>query len=82
MAHQAIRTRYVGPTNVKGSRIIAKCEAASVRVSYDDGLNVEENHRAAMLALRERMGWNGPDDTDMIPGVFDGDWYWVFLPKQ
>ena len=71
---QAIRTRYHGPTNIKGSRISAKCEARTIYVGYDHALNIEENHRAACRELKRVMQWGG----DMVGGNFDGDWYWVF----
>jgi len=75
---QAIRTRYVGPTNTRGSRITAKCEAGSVSVPYDDALNSEQNHRAACDKLRAKLGWTTPHYGAMTHGVFDGDYYWTF----
>jgi hypothetical protein len=78
---QAIRTRYHGPTNIRGSRISAKCEARTIYVSYDHALNIEENHRAACRELVRVMGWGKREGTkysDMVGGCFDGDWYWVF----
>lgn len=48
---QAIETKFLGPTNTKGSRIKAKCWLTSVTVSWDHSLNVEENHFAAIEAL-------------------------------
>ena len=68
-ALQAITTKYIGPTNTKGSRIKASCAAGSLTVHYDDGLNSEEAHAAAAKALIAKMGWTGnwhigglPDD--------------------
>ena len=43
---QAIRTRYIGPTNTRDSRIQAKCEAKTIYVSYDHALTI-----ASTLAL-------------------------------
>lgn len=48
---QAIITKYLGPTNYKGSRIKASCERGSIVVSYDDSLNQEQAHIAAVKAL-------------------------------
>lgn len=78
---QAIRTRYIGPTNSRGSRIQAKCEAKTIYVRYDHALNIEENHEAACKALVQSMGWTSPYYTAMCSGVFDGDHYHVFTPR-
>ena len=79
---QAIRTKYVGPGNVKGSAIIARCEAGSIRFGYDSRLNLDENHEAAMLALRAKLGWTVDKGyPPMVGGTFDGVMCWVFLPK-
>lgn len=75
---QAIRTRYHGPTNSRGSRISAKCEAGQVSVSYDHALSIDGNHKAACDALVKKLGWNTERYADMVGGVFDGDYYWVF----
>ena len=48
---QAIQTKFLGPTNTRGSRIKATCWLTSVTVSWDYGANVEENHTAAIEAL-------------------------------
>jgi len=58
---QTIETKYHGPTNYKGSRISATASGGGGRVmlSYDDALNSEDNHKAAVLALMEKMDWLG-----------------------
>ena len=56
---QAIVTKYVGPTNYRGSRVIAKCEAKRIAVSWDDALNVDENHRRAAQILATELEWRG-----------------------
>ena len=71
---QAIRTRYFGPTNVRGSRIQAKCEAKTIYLSYDHALNLDENHQAACQKLLSIMDWGSP----MVGGTFANDMYWVF----
>ena len=75
---QAIRTRYIGPTNTRGSRIQAKCEAKTIYVSYDHALNTAENHMAACRKLADSLEWGkGPYNT-MHGGSFGNDTYWVF----
>jgi len=51
-----IVTRYLGPTNYKGSRVIAThkraCDAKWTKtLSWDHALSAEENHQAAAQAL-------------------------------
>jgi hypothetical protein len=78
---QAIRTRYHGPSNVRGSRISAKCEARTIYVSYDHALNSEENHRSAARELVRVMDWGKRPNTKyshMVGGGFAHDMYWVF----
>jgi len=48
---QAIQTKYLGPTNTRGSRIKATCWLTSVTVAWDYSANAEENHTAAIEAL-------------------------------
>jgi hypothetical protein len=69
---QAIRTRYHGPTNTRGSRIIAKCEGGSVTMPYNHALNLDGNHAAAARLLLQRMGWA----NQYAGGCFEHDYYW------
>jgi hypothetical protein len=52
---QAIVTKYVGPGNVRGARIIAKCEAGRVSIPYPHELSGEAVHRAAAVALCDKL---------------------------
>lgn len=79
---QAIRTKYIGPSNVKGSRIQAKCEARTIYLSYDCALSEDENHKSACTALVRAMGWDVDGYSDMVGGVFDNAHYWVFDEKR
>lgn len=56
-ALQAIATRYLGPTNTRGSRVKAHCEAGSLTVGWDHALNPFQNHQAAALALAAKLKW-------------------------
>jgi hypothetical protein len=78
---QAIRTRYHGPTNSKGSRFSAQCEAGRIYVPYDYALNSDENHEAAAKALAKKLGWDTDRYPPMAGGVFDNDYYWVFVER-
>lgn len=56
---QAITTKFLGPTNSRGSRIKASCEAGSIIVSWDFAQSVDGNHDAAAKVLAVKLGWNG-----------------------
>lgn len=76
---KAIRTRYSGPTNTRGSRFTA-CDSDGNRVtlSYDYALNADENHEKAAYALMGKMGWT----NKLIGGGFGNDMYWTMIPVE
>lgn len=55
--YQAIVTKYIGPSNVRGSRVKASASAGSVTISYNSALNSEDNHLAAAETLARKYGW-------------------------
>lgn len=70
---QAIVTKFLGPTNSRGSRIKATASAGSIIVPWDYGLGIDDNHRAAAKALADKFGrggtWIGggmPDGTGNV----------------
>ncbi len=72
---KAIRTRYKGPTDFKGSRIIASDEDGNrITIGYDDALGTENAHKAAAVALCEKMNWA----QDMIGGSLKDGYVFVF----
>ncbi len=57
---QAIVTCFHAPTNTRGSRISATCQAGRIYTSAGwspDGPEAE--HHAACLAMATKMGWTG-----------------------
>ena len=82
---QAIKTKYCGPTNSRGSRIQASCDAETIYVPYDYALNSDENHRAACEKLLRVLGWTADKSshfTDMVGGEHGDDMYWVFVNER
>jgi hypothetical protein len=60
MIMQAIITHYVGPTNTKGSRIIATTESGIRHIiSYPHEMSEERGHRKAAEELAAKLGWSG-----------------------
>ena len=75
MLRQAIVTKFLGPTDRRGSRIKASAWAGSMTIDKDHSLNVEQGHAKAARALAEKLGWCGVIHQGGMP---DGDGY-VFV---
>jgi hypothetical protein len=78
-ARQAITTKYAGPTDSSGARVIAKCEAKKIIVPWDHALGAPENHAAAALELMGRLGWAASNDL-VMGGTADG-FVFVQVPR-
>lgn len=90
---QAIVTKYLCPTNVRGSRYKATCQAGSITVSADAGLSLDDNHAAACAALCKKLDdaneakygpesrriWSMPKAVGQLP---DGAWVHVFIDQS
>ncbi|WP_322996974.1 hypothetical protein [Castellaniella sp.] len=72
---QAISTKFCGPTNSRGSRVIAKAEAGRIVHPWDHRQGIEDNHKAAAEALARKMGWDG----EWIGGGSPNGCGWVFV---
>jgi len=76
---KAILTKYLGPTDFRGSRIVAHDDDGNrVTVTYRHELNSEENHRAAADALCAKMEWTG----EMVGGCTRHGYAFVFTGKE
>lgn len=73
---QAIRTRFLGPTNTRPARMVAECQARRIVVPYDHATSVPENHRFAARQLILRQEWAGEWIAGDLP---DGSTVWVNL---
>jgi hypothetical protein len=71
---QAIVTKYIGPSNTKGSRVKATCQAQSIFLHWDDTLNSDQNHSVAAQTLAAKLGWYGHWVGGGLP---DGTMAWV-----
>lgn len=73
---KAIETRYVGPTNFRGSRIIASdMDGNKVIIPYPHHLWGADPHRAAAIALCKKMNWMGR----LIGGATKKGYTFVFV---
>jgi hypothetical protein len=58
LIRQAIETHWVGPTNHRGSRIVATTPGGHrLTHNWDYSLGIEGNHHAAAEALRVKLDW-------------------------
>ena len=72
---KAIMTKYLGPTDRRGSRIKATdSDGNNLVQGYDSALNSDDNHKAAAKALRDKMGCKGR----MIGGWVGNEMAFVF----
>lgn len=65
MALTAIETKYIGPSNRRGSYMVAKTSdglRTRFSVAYDHSISQDDNHRNVARGLAEKLGW-------------EGDWY-------
>ncbi len=75
--YQAIETKYLGPTDTKGSRVKASTESGQSRIiPWDDARDSETNHRIGAIALCHKMQWSG----HLVGGAVKRGYVWVFLP--
>ena len=73
---QAIVTKYLPPSNIRGARIKATAEAGSVTISYPHELRGQSCHRAAAQALADKFGWK----YAYLGGALPGRAKYVFVP--
>jgi len=71
----AITSKYHGPTSIRGSCVRATANHNMATVPWDSALDIEDNHRQAVIRLCEKLCW---DADRFFGGVLDdGRWAWV-----
>lgn len=83
---QAIVTKFIPPTDHRGSRVVARAESGLKLVwDWDHRSDVEENHRAAAIALCRKFGWLGPRHlkSQIATGaIYGGGYAHVFCTRR
>jgi len=74
---QCITTKFLAPTNSRGARVAARCQAKRIVVSWNDSLDVEANHRCAAMALVSFLSW--PDAERWVGGSLPDDTGYAFV---
>lgn len=71
---QTITTKFAGPTDTKGSRILVKSWIKSKSVGWAYSLNSEDNHKAAALQLVQAI-----NAERLAKGI--GDYQWQIIAE-
>ena len=69
---QAIITKYIAPTNCRGSRVKAECERGQITIGWDHALDSAENHVAACKALRLKFAQE--DEKKYGQPISENEW--------
>ena len=83
----SIRTRYVGPTNYRPSRVTGSdgggfggAPARRLTVAWDHGMNADGNHAAAAQAWLEK---HNPGAVIHGPGLgFAHEYFWTWTHRE
>ena len=75
---QAIETKFYGATNNKPGRIRVRCDARTIWVNWDYGLDTVKNHRIAAQKLTKELGWKWFEKS-FATGVIGNVYYHVKL---
>lgn len=83
--YQAIETKYFQPTNHRPARIRASCDAKTVFVEWDHGLDPGRNHARAAVHLANMLHKKNPHgvwDYPLAGGQLkNGNYAWVFVEE-
>jgi hypothetical protein len=78
---QAIQTKYLGPTDKRGSRVKAWAAAGSITLGWKNELNSDDNHYQAALTLQGKFDWS--KYNSLIGGVLpNGEYCFVQQDKR
>ena len=79
---QSIITKFLPCTNTKQDRVKAMCERGSITLSWDYALDVEPNHKRAIVALLRKFATEDSQRHDINPwmSTWACDWHIGALP--
>lgn len=79
---QAIRTKYKGPTDTRGSRIVASSYKARSVMPYDHELSLDDNHARA-AELHAVKAWRTDAPVRLTSGTLpDGSYAHVIIAPE
>jgi|DEB0MinimDraft_6_1074348.scaffolds.fasta_scaffold03138_7 hypothetical protein len=74
---QTITTKYLGPTNHRGSRVKAVCSAKSITIDWNHSLNSDENHWNAAEQLIRDLSWHNNVSQWVAGHLPEGSSHWM-----
>ena len=74
-----ITTKFLGPTNHRGSRVKATGPLGSITISWDHALNISANHDAAARAYATKFDAHGEALRDCPDG---GGFVYVYATRE
>ncbi len=76
---KSIETHFLGPTDRRGSRLVASDgESNRITIPYPGELDTEAAHTKAAEALKAKMGWGG----DLLCGSTRTGYSFVFVTNR
>ena len=76
---KAILTRYRGPTDTRGGRILASdMDGNRTSIPYPHSLSSDDGHFRAAVALCHKMGWQG----ELAGGYTREGMAWVWIADR
>ena len=73
-----ITTKFIGPTNYRGARIKASCQAGSITIAYPYDESISDSHWMAAQELIKKLGLNW--GTEFTVGSDNTGYY--FIPRD
>lgn len=74
---QAITTRFLGPTDHRPARVVARCDGGRVVLSWDHGKSSGQNHADAAWRLAFDLGWSGTWQGGALPNGHGYAFVWT-----
>ena len=78
MSSAYITTKFISPTNNRGSRVKASCQAGSITIPWAYEYDIEQNHISAFRALVAKLNIDWGDSWTI--GANDAGY--VFVPVR
>ena len=80
---QAITTKFLSPTDTRGSRIKASCPAGRITISYPYEVDGEqEAHTEAAKALIQKLGWTSNGYGKWFVGATESGYVFVASGRE
>lgn len=76
---QGIHTKFLGPTDTRDPRIVARCNAGRIVVPWNSNSEVFDNHAEAARQLCIKLGWTRKYYGSLYGASLPGDNGYAFV---